>query len=85
MKGVIPSQLHETFRRKCALTVLVAIREPKQNVLSLDLKVPIELAALTLSGKEFQLLGPATTNERSPNLILVLGMIRLTPVKERSS
>ena len=65
--------------------MLVTIREPKKNVLSLDLKVPIELAALTWSGKEFQLLGPATANERSPKLVLVLGMIRLTPVKERSS
>ena len=64
--------------------MLVAIREPNKNVLSLDLKVPIELAALTWSGKELQLLGPATANERSQNLVLVLDMIRLTPVKERS-
>ena len=31
------------------------ILEETKNVLSLDLKVSIELAALTLSGKEFQL------------------------------
>ena len=57
------------------MTVLVAIRKPNKNVLSLDLKVPIELAAFSWSGKEFQLSGPAIANERSPNVVLVLGMI----------
>ena len=43
-----------------------------KNVFSLDLKVSIESAVLTESGRAFQIDGPATVNESSPNLVFVL-------------
>ena len=44
-----------------------------KNVFNLDLKVSIESAILTESGRAFQIDGPATVNERSPNFVFVLG------------
>ena len=46
-----------------------------KNVFNLDLKVSIESAVLAESGRAFQIDGPATVNERSPNFVFVLGSV----------
>ena len=56
-----------------------------KEIFSLDLKMLTNMVVSTLSGKEFQIFDPATVNERSLSLMLVLGMIRLSPVEERRS
>ena len=44
-----------------------------KNVFNLDLKVSIESAVLTESGRAFQIDGRTTVNEHSPNFVFVLG------------
>ena len=54
-----------------------------KNVFNLDLKVSIESAVLTESGRAFQINGPATVNERSPSFVFVLGTDMKFRVAER--
>ena len=54
-----------------------------KNVFNLDLKVSIESAVLIESGRAFQIDGPATVNERSPNFVFVLGTDMRFRVAER--
>ena len=54
-----------------------------KNVFNLDLKVSIESAVLTESGRAFQIDGPATVSERSPNFVFVLGTDMRFRVAER--
>ena len=54
-----------------------------KNVFSLDLKVSIESAILSETGRAFQIDGPAKVNERSPIFVFVLGTDMRFRVAER--
>ena len=54
-----------------------------KNVFNLDLKVSIESAVLTESGRVFQIDCSATVNERSPTFVFVLGTDMRFRVAER--
>ena len=52
-------------------------------VFSLDLNMPTVSAALTESGRLFQIVCPATAKDRSPNLVLVRGMASVSREADR--
>ena len=56
---------------------------PNKWVFSLDLNMPTVSTALTESGRLFQIVGPATAKDRSPNLVLVRGMASVSREADR--